>query len=504
MPASTLASYLRTSVLRRHRLFTPSPALLVSSSLPLLSPSSLSSPHSRTLRSAMSTTTYKYVVVGAGNAAGYAAAQFVKNGLAPNDLCIIGDEPVEPYERPALSKAVLVNPKVRLPGFHTCVGGGGDRQTTAFYSDNGIAMKLSTRVTAVDAAKRTAVLDNGDTVEASTAMIMATGANPIRLTRTPGHDLGGIFYLRNNAEAMQLFDGLQAAKGKKVAIIGGGYIGMEVAAAAITVGCDVSMIFPETHMMSRLFTPEIAKPYEEMYEAKGVKYVKDGALAKAFLPDSSGTKVRAVSVAREGKSEEEIEADLVVVGVGARAETSLLKDQVTMDRFGGIVVDSSLQSSVNGVYAIGDIATFPLLMYGDRPARMEHVQNCRDMAKHVVNAITKPDEKTPYDYLPYFYSRVFHLSWQFFGDSSGECIVIGSMDGKALAEWTSESGPHPQLLSVWVTSDSQVEGVFMESPTKEDTENMKKIARARPTVTDMDALKACSTVEEGWKLLLSL
>lgn len=443
---------------------------------------------------------FKYVVVGAGNAAGYAARQFTLNSAEENSVAIIGEEPYLPYERPALSKAVLVNSKVRLPGFHTSVGGGGDRQTEEWYASNSIATILSSRVTSIDATSLTATLSDESTIQAEEAMIVATGASPIRLTRTPGHDLKGIYYLRNYDEALSLFDGLQECKGKNVAVIGGGYIGMEVAAAAIIVGCKVTMVFPESHMMSRLFTPEIAAYYEKLYESKGVKFEKDGALGQEFLGD--GTNVTGVRVKR-GDTEFEVAADLIVVGVGARPETGLFKDVADIDERGGVIVDSKLQTSVKGLYAIGDIATFPLKMYGDRQVRVEHVQNCRDMAKHVVDVVMGKTEDA-YDYLPYFYSRIFHMAWQFFGDcDNAECIVVGSMDAEVLSGWGPESeGTHPQLLAVWIGEGGIAQGVFMESPSGDQTESMKKVAIERRSV-DVDALKGCESVEDGWKILLA-
>lgn len=444
--------------------------------------------------------TYKYVIIGAGNAAGYAARQYVSLEGPVNSLCIVGEEPALPYERPALSKAVLTNPKVRLPGFNTCVGGGGDRQTADWYAEKGIQTITSGKVTSVDTSSKSAKLEDGKTVTATDAMIVATGAVPIHLTRTPGHDLSGISYLRNNADALKLYDELQAHIGKKVAIIGGGYIGMEVAAAAVIVGCEVTMIFPEAHMMSRLFTAEIAQPYEDFYKGKGVTFVNDGALGKAFLPDDSGTAVRGVLVGREGQPDEEVPASLVIVGVGARPETNLLKGQVDTDERGGVLVNGSLETSAKGVYAIGDIASFPLKLYNDRVARMEHVQNARDMATHVMNAVVSGD-KSAYDYLPYFYSRVFNLSWQFFGDNAGLCSVVSEFDGQALLDWTEAKGKHPQMIAIWTNADSVLQGVFMESPTADDTANMKRVARERPTV-DVEKFNGCETVTEAWKELV--
>lgn len=433
----------------------------------------------------MAVSSHKYLIIGTGNAAGYAARQFVQLGhLKPNDLCMVGSERVLPYERPALSKAVLVKDSVRLPGFHTCVGSGGDRQTPDWYSENGIVTRLGATVTSFNAAKKTAVLQNGDTVSATHAVILATGAEPIRLTRTDGHHLTGIHYLRDYDDALSLYDALQANIGKNVIVVGGGYIGMEVTAAAVTVGCNVKMVFPEEHIMPRLFTPEIAEHYEKVYKEKGVILIKNGRLCKAFFGDDDG-KVCGILTCQEGGQEIEEDGSLVVVGVGARATTSLFKDELEMDARGGVIVNGHMKTSADGVYAIGDIATFPLKMYGDREVRMEHVQNARDSATHAVNCIVNEDEGSNYDYLPYFYSRVFNLSWQFFGDNMGECIVVGDFQ--------------PKLLAIWVT-DGIVKGVFMESPSAEETAKMKVLAREERSV-DVQAFRECESVEQGWALL---
>lgn len=428
---------------------------------------------------------YKYLIVGAGNAAGYAARAFAAAGITQNTLCLIGSEPVAPYERPALSKAVLMKAAVRLPGFHTCVGGGGDRQPPEWYTDNGIDLKLGTRVTDIDVNAKTITLSDGSTLTASEALILATGAEPIRLTKTPGHDLKGVMYLRDNDDALALYDALQTNIGKNVIVVGGGYIGMEVAAAALTVGCKVTMVFPEEHIMPRLFTPEIAKHYEKVYVEKGATLLKNGRLCKSFLGGDDGN-VRGIITCQNGVQDQEVEGSLVVVGVGARPTTQLYQGKLDTDERGGVKVDGTMQTSANGVYAIGDIATFPLKMYGDRPVRVEHVQNARESAAHAVNAIVS-GKKDPYDYLPYFYSRVFDLSWQFFGDNVGECLVCGDFD--------------PKLLAIWVEAGSLVKGIFMEHPSAEDTANMKTIARDGCTV-DVEAFKKCKTAEEGWALLL--
>lgn len=170
----------------------------------------------------MADSTYKYVVLGAGNAAGYVAKEFVERGIGADELCLVGEEPVLPYERPALSKAFLFNDKVRLPGFHTSVGGGGERQNAEWYAEKGIVTMLGERVDSVDIASRTLRTANDNTITASESLILATGAAPIYLSKVDGADLDGIYYLRDNDQALKLYDALQAAKGKTVVVVGGG------------------------------------------------------------------------------------------------------------------------------------------------------------------------------------------------------------------------------------------------------------------------------------------
>lgn len=432
----------------------------------------------------MSTATYKYVVLGAGNAAGYAAREFVSAGAAPGELALVGAEPHLPYERPALSKAVLVKDAVRLPAFHTCVGGGGARQTQEWYDAAGVACLLGKKVVAVDVAGKALELEGGGKVVAEKALVLATGADPIRLDALPGAGLDGVAYLRDNDEAVDLAKRLQAAKGKKVVVVGGGYIGCEVAAAAAEVGCNVTMVFPEGHIMPRLFNAEIGKHYEAVFASMGVTMLKDGRVCKKFVEGAPG-KVAAVSVCVDGGEPEDVPAELVVVGVGARPATALYKGQLDMDERGGVVVDAHMRASAPGVFAVGDIATFPLRMYGGRMARVEHVGHARSSAAHAARAALGV-EQAEYDYLPFFYSRAgAQINWKFFGDSAGESIIIGDLSSKLAAFWVSEG---------------KCVGVFCEKPTDEDSEAMKAIALAQPAA-DVMAIKAAGGADAVFAML---
>ena len=138
--------------------------------------------------------------------------------------------------------------------------------------------------------------------------------------------------------------------------------------------------------------------------------------------------------------------------VGASANTLMYQDQLKMDQRGGVIVDATQQTSVHGVYAIGDTASFPSKMYKDFPARRKHVVNARQTAQYVVGSVLGNTEA--YDYLPYFFSRVLSLSWKFYGDSEVDCTVIGVFN--------------PKLLAIW-SKDGIVNNIIRESPTDKDT-----------------------------------
>eukprot|EP01023_Acetabularia_acetabulum_P041787 TRINITY_DN4094_c0_g1_i2.p1 TRINITY_DN4094_c0_g1~~TRINITY_DN4094_c0_g1_i2.p1 ORF type:complete len:641 (+),score=95.67 TRINITY_DN4094_c0_g1_i2:745-2667(+) len=406
---------------------------------------------------------YKYVVLGGGNAAGYAARQFLAKGVKPGELCIISEEPYAAYERPALSKAYLFpNKPARLPGFHTCVGGGGERQTPEWYTQKGVEFKYNTKVVKADVKSKKLTSADGTEFKYD-KMIVATGCRPLTLAdfKMKGADNPNLYYLRNVEDANILIEAIKkaktGAKGGKVLALGGGYIGMETAAALEMNGLKVTMVFPEDHLMPRLFTPKIAEFYTKYYNNKGID-IQHHKLAASIEPSDGGV----TAVLKDGSK---MDADIIVVGVGARANTELFKDQLKIEA-GGIKVDSMMKTSNPDVYAVGDVAAFPLKMYGNKVQRQEHVQNCRESAYQAVNSIMSSADTKPYDYLPYFYSRVYDLSWKFFGSSDGEVIHFGNFST-------------PPFGAYWV-KDGKVVGVFMEGADGKATDAMKKVAKERP------------------------
>ncbi|KAF3453617.1 hypothetical protein FNV43_RR04058 [Rhamnella rubrinervis] len=411
---------------------------------------------------------FKYIIVGGGVAAGYAAREFTRQGLQPGELAIISKEGVAPYERPALSKSYLFpNEATRLPSFHVCVGSGGERLLPEWYKKKGIELILGTEIVKADLASKTITSASGKIFRYQT-LIIATGSEAIKLKDfgVQGADAKSIFYLREISDADKLVEAIEAKQKGKAVVIGGGYIGLEVGAAMRINGFDVSMVYPEPWCMNRLFSPDIASFYEEYYSNKGIKLIK-GTVAVGFEAGPNG-EVKTVKL----KNGQVLQADIVVVGVGGRPLTTLFKGQVEEEK-GGIKTDGLFRTSVPDVYAVGDVATFPMKMYKDM-RRVEHVDHARKSAEQAVKAITASEDGKSieeYDYLPFFYSRYFDLSWCFYGDNVGEPVFF--------KDTVNATSTKPRFGTYWI-HNGKVVGAFLEGGTAEENTGIAKIARLQP------------------------
>lgn len=421
----------------------------------------------------------EFVIVGGGNAAGYAARKFVEHGMADGRLCIVCKEAVAPYERPALTKGYLFpldKKPARLPGFHTCVGSGGERQSSEWYKEHGIEVIFGDPVISFDKNAQTLRTDTGKLLKYG-SLIIATGCTAARLPETKGGSLPGVHYIRDVSDADTLISSLE--KSKKAVVIGGGYIGMEVAAATVGWNIDTTIIFPEEHLMPRLFTPSLARRYEELYTGNGVKFLKGARIEK--LEAGSDGRVEAVRL-EDGSI---IEADTVIVGIGAKPAVRPFESLDLNPSVGGIQVDNLFRTSSPGIFAIGDVAAFPLKIY-DRIARVEHVDHARNSAQHCVEALLSAQTR-PYNYLPYFYSRVFEYEgsprkvwWQFYGDNAGDVIEIGNFE--------------PKVASFWIGPGNRLKGIFLESGSSEEFQLLPRLAREQPVI-NISKLQSAPTVE---------
>ena len=304
------------------------------------------------------------VIVGAGHAGGTAAALLRQYGYeAP--ITIVGDEPVAPYQRPPLSKAWL---KGETDAEALML------RPLTFYAAHKIELILDVKVTAIHRAAKTVALDDGRTI-AYDQLILALGsrARPLPI---PGADLAGVLFLRSAADA----EPLKAAigPGKRLAVIGGGYIGLEAAASGRTLGADVVVLEREPRLLARVACETLSTFFQRYHEARGVTF-ELGAQAVAF--EGEGGKLTGVKLA-DGRM---IPCDEALVGVGALPNEELAKE-AGLDCSGGIVVDMHARTSDPAIFAIGDVPHRPLPLY-DRMFRLESVANALEQAKQAAAAI---------------------------------------------------------------------------------------------------------------------
>ena len=338
------------------------------------------------------------VIIGAGHAAGQAAAS-LRQAKYAGDITIVGDEAHIPYQRPPLSKAYLKGDqsadKVYL-------------RAESFYADRNIAMKLSTRATAIDTTAKTVALSSDETLHYD-HLLISTGSRPRKLS-IDGSDLPGIHYLRTMDDVDGLRDGMQADA--NLVIVGGGYIGLEVAAVGRELGLNVHVLEMEERILQRVTTPEMSAYYHQLHEGRGVNIHTNTAVT-GFAGDG---KVQEVLC-----GDKRFPADIVIVGIGIIPNTELAEAAgIVCDN--GIVVDDHCRTSDPNVYAAGDCTNHPNPLL-DRRLRLESVPNAMDQAR-VSTANMLGDDKT-YAAIPWFWSDQYELKLQMVGFSAdGDAQVL--------------------------------------------------------------------------------
>ncbi|MBN8929553.1 MAG: ferredoxin reductase [Rhodospirillales bacterium 69-11] len=345
------------------------------------------------------------VIAGAGHAGGSAAALLRQMGWT-GAITLVGEEPLPPYQRPPLSKAWL---KGEADADSLLL------RPAAFYAGADIGLRLGTRVETINRAERTVTLSDGAALSYS-HLILALGARPRRIPLA-GADLAGVLELRSAADA----DALKAAlgPGKRLAVIGGGYIGLEAAASARALGAEATIIERESRVLARVACPMLSHFFEAHHRTRGVEILTDAQVEA--LTGTSGH-VTGVRLA-DGR---QVDADAVLVGVGAVANEELARD-AGLPCDNGIVVDGAARTGDPAIFAIGDCTRRPLPLYGDRLWRLESVPNALEQAKQAAAAICgKP---APAPEVPWFWSDQYDLRLQIAGIpfDAAEIVLRGDM-----------------------------------------------------------------------------
>ena len=338
----------------------------------------------------MSDNPSRVVIVGAGHAGGTAAALLRQHGYA-GPVTLIGEERVAPYQRPPLSKAWL---KGEADADALML------KPEGFYAEVGIDLILDARVMRIARSRKTVSLADGRAFAYDT-LILATGAHA-RALHIPGAALAGVLTLRSVADAEILKAAL--GPGKRLAVIGGGYIGLEVAASARALGAEAVVIEREPRILARVACETLSTFFADYHRARGVEFEVD-AVVEAF--EGEGGHVAGVRLG-DGRT---IACDAVLVGVGAPPNVELAAE-AGLECVGGIVVDEQARTADPAVFAIGDATHRPLPLYG-RMFRLESVANALEQARQAASAIV--GRPAPAHEVTWNWSDQYDLKYQFAG-----------------------------------------------------------------------------------------
>ena len=372
--------------------------------------------------------------------AGYAAKEMVEHGLEPGRLTIVSADSALPYERPPLSKSFLsgkdTEESIRI-------------NPEEFYRDHGIEVRLGTAVRGVDGVEKVLRLASGEDLGFE-KLLIATGARPRTL------DIPNAFYLRSLDDSRRIRE--RAAGARSATVIGGSFIGMEVAAVLAQKGIAVRTVWRDERLGKRLFTPAMSRWFEDYYVQRGVELVRN-----AQPPDLRG---------RDG--------DLVVAGIGVEPVTEPFGAS-GIEVQDGLSVNEYLETRVPGIYAAGDVANYPDRLFGKR-RRVEHWDNAVAQGRQAGRALL--GDRQPFTHVPYFFSDVFDLSYEYWGDSSGAEQIVERGD------------PSAKSFSVWWLREGRLAAAFVMNRPDEERDAAPRWIESKQPI-DAGRLKGSGSVQQA-------
>ena len=355
------------------------------------------------------------IIAGAGHAGGQTALSLRQAGYEGR-IVVCGDEPVPPYQRPPLSKKYLSGELALERVF---------LRPESFYATHDIELRLGNAVREIDPERRSVVLEGGESL-AYTDLVIATGSRPRRLD-LPGSDLGNVFYLRTLEDADAI--GKELVAERRLVVVGGGYIGLEIASTARGLGMEVCVVEAADRILGRVTAPEMSAYYTRAHRSRGV----DVRLSTGIVSFEGDGTVRGVVC-----GDETVPADVVVIGIGIVPDQSLAASAgIPCDD--GIVVDERCATAADHVYAVGDCTRHPNPIL-ERKLRLESVHNALEQARTAATNIAGTPAK--YEQVPWFWSDQFDLKLQMVGMSQGYDTIVqrGSMDADDFAMFYLKDG----------------------------------------------------------------
>jgi len=366
---------------------------------------------------------FMYIIIG-GGLAGTSAIEGIREIDNKGSILLIASEKHLPYDRPPLTKKLWSGKKKVEEIF---------LHDDKFYDLNGVTMKIATRVTSLDAQKMIVMDDRGNTYGFK-KLLLATGGVP-RTLPIPGGNLEGIYYYRYLDDYLRMRKEVSARK--SALVIGGGFIGSEMAAALNMNNVDVTMIFPEPYLVNRVFPEYLGRAIQEQYRSRGIKI-----LANEQPSVFSKTEGKFITFTLSGKT---IESDIVIAGVGMSPYLDLARN-AGLQTANGIIVDEYLQASHPDIYAAGDNAFFPYQALG-KQMRIEHWDNALNQGKAAGRNMTGARE--PFTYMPYFFSDLFEFGYEAVGEVDAQLQTI--------ADWQKEN----DTGVIYYLKDGKVRGAMM-------------------------------------------
>ncbi|HEY7632084.1 MAG TPA: FAD-dependent oxidoreductase [Thermoleophilaceae bacterium] len=393
----------------------------------------------------------EYLLVGGGLAAANCARWLREEG-ANGTILLVGRENDPPYNRPPLSKGFMQGKETREDALF---------RPDEWWTEQTIELLTRTSVLKLDRDARVAKLSNKEEIEFDKALL-ATGSN-VRRLNVDGCDLEGIHYLRTfgNSEAIKA----DAEHAERVVLIGGSYIGTEVAASLTLLGKKCSIVMQEDVTLERFYGEEVGRFFQGVLEEHGIEVHGGDELERFEGADGRVNKV----VTKGGK---ELDADMVVIGAGVSPDVSLAKGAgLEIGEGGGVKCSSTLESSVPGIWAAGDICEYDSPVHG-KYMRIEHWDVAFNHGKTAaLNMMGKP---TPHDVVPYFFSDLADwVGYEYVGPGSGETVIRGSLDdGSFTVFYLGDDGAVTAALTVGRSDDLEAATRFIKDKTAPDRQEL--------------------------------